>query len=408
MKTLPALCAGMLGLAASLAQAGDGSDSYDLVARGRYLAVLGDCTACHTLPGQPAFAGGVAIDTPFGTVLGANITPDPDTGIGRWSFENFQNTMSNGHARGGKRLYAAMPYTAYTKVTREDNRALWAYLNSLEPVKNDVETNQLPFPFNIRTSLIAWNWLAFDEGEYQPDPDQSAVWNRGAYLVQGLGHCGSCHTPKSLIGGDKGDEFLTGSALQGWMAPDITGNAHTGLGSWSEAEIVRYLKTGANRFDMASGPMAEAVEHSTQHWKDEDLAAVALYLKSLGDEQQPRPEPLASEDATMRTGALIYEDQCSACHTPDGEGIPNLFPRLAQAPLVNSRDATSLIRVVLAGSRAVGTDAAPTAPAMPSFAWNMSDEHVAAVLTYVRNSWGNAAEPVSAGDVKALRDDMKP
>lgn len=408
MKTLPVLCAGMLGLAASLANAADGSDSYDLVARGRYLAVLGDCTACHTLPGQPAFAGGVAIDTPFGRVLGANITPDPDTGIGHWSFEDFQNTMSNGHARGGKRLYAAMPYTAYTKVTREDNRALWAYLNSLEPVVNDIETNQLPFPFNIRASLIAWNWLAFDEGEYQPDPNQSAEWNRGAYLVQGLGHCGSCHTPKSLIGGDKEDQFLTGSALQGWMAPDITGNAHTGLGSWSAAEIVRYLKTGANRFDMASGPMAEAVEHSTQHWKDQDLSAVAMYLKTLGDGQQPRPEPLSPEDTTMRTGALIYEDQCSACHTPEGEGIPHLFPRLAQAPLVNSRDATSLIRVVLAGSRAVGTDAAPTAPAMPSFAWNMSDEHVAAVLTYVRNSWGNAAEPVSAGEVKAMRDDMKP
>lgn len=408
MKTLPVFYAGMLSIAASLAQAGDGSDSYDLVARGRYLAVLGDCTACHSLPGQPAFAGGVAIDTPFGTVLGANITPDPDTGLGRWSFEDFQNTMSNGHARGGKRLYAAMPYTAYTKVTREDNRALWAYLNSLEPVRHDVETNQLPFPFNIRASLIAWNWLAFKEGEYQPDPNQSAEWNRGAYLVQGLGHCGSCHTPKSLIGGDKNDEFLTGSVLQGWMAPDITGNAHTGLGSWSEAEIVRYLKTGANRFDMASGPMAEAVEHSTQHWKDEDLSAVATYIKSLGDEQQPRPEPLAAEDATMRTGALIYEDQCSACHTPDGEGITNLFPRLTQAPLVNSRDATWLIRVVLAGSRAVATDAAPTGPAMPSFAWNMSDEHIAAVLTYIRNSWGNAAEPVSAGDVETLRDDMKP
>jgi len=398
----------MFGLMAGMAQAGDGSDSYDLVARGRYLATLGDCTACHTLPGQPPFAGGVAIDTPFGEVLGANITPDADTGIGRWSFEDFQNTMSNGHARGGKRLYAAMPYTAYTKVTREDNRAIWAYLNSLDPVRHEVDTNQLPFPFNIRASLIAWNWLVFEEGEYRPDPDRSAAWNRGAYLVQGLGHCGSCHTPKNLIGGDKDDEFLTGSALQSWMAPDITANSHTGIGGWSEAEIVRYLKTGANRFDMASGPMAEAVEHSTQHWKDEDLSAVALYLKSLGDREQPPPEALSADTATMRTGALIYEDQCSACHTPDGEGITHLFPRLAQAPLVNSRDATSLIRVVLAGSRAVGTDAAPTAPAMPSFAWNMSDEHIADVLTYVRNSWGNAAAAVSADEVKALREEMKP
>ncbi|MFG3452578.1 c-type cytochrome [Stutzerimonas stutzeri] len=408
MRTFPSLCVGVLGLMAGIAQAADGSDSYDLVAKGRYLAELGDCTACHTLPGQAPFAGGVAIETPFGEVLGANITPDVETGIGAWSFEDFQNTMSNGHARGGKRLYAAMPYTAYTKVTREDNRALWAYLNSLDPVKHEVETNQLPFPFNIRTSLIAWNWLAFEEGEYQPDPEQSGQWNRGAYLVQGLGHCGSCHTPKSLIGGDKDDEFLTGSNLQSWMAPDITANSHTGIGRWSEAEIVRYLKTGANRFDMASGPMAEAVEHSTQHWKDADLSAVAVYLKSLGDTEQTSPTPLSADSAKMRTGALIYEDQCSACHTPDGEGITNLFPRLAQAPLVNSRDATSLIHVVLAGSRAVGTDAAPTAPAMPSFAWNMSDQHIADVLTYVRNSWGNAAAEVSADDVKALREDMKP
>ncbi|MGE6527876.1 c-type cytochrome [Pseudomonas sp. NPDC077382] len=408
MKTVISLFAGLLGTAAGLAHAGDGSDSYDLVARGRYLAELGDCTACHTLPGEVPFAGGVRIDTPFGAVLGANITPDADTGIGRWSFEDFQNTMSRGHARGGKRLYAAMPYTAYTKVTRKDNRALFAYLNSLEPVHHEVDTNQLPFPFNIRTSLIAWNWLAFDEGVYQPDPERSDEWNRGAYLVQGLGHCGSCHSPKNLIGGDKDGQFLTGSALQGWMAPDITGSAHTGLGRWSEAEIVRYLKTGANRFDVASGPMAEAVEHSTQYWNDADLAAVAIYLKSLGDPEQVPPEPLAEDDERLRTGALIYEDQCSACHTPDGEGITNLFPKLADAPLVNSRDATSLIRVVLAGSRAVGTDAAPTAPAMPSFAWAISDEYIAAVLTYVRNSWGNAAEPVSAEEVKAVREEMKP
>ncbi len=408
MKTYLSIFAGALGAAAGLAHAGDGSDSYDLVARGRYLAELGDCTACHTLPGEAPFAGGVRIDTPFGPVLGANITPDADTGIGRWSFEDFQDTMSRGHARGGKRLYAAMPYTAYTKVTREDNRALFAYLNSIEPVHHAVDTNQLPFPFNIRTSLIAWNWLAFDEGVYQPDPEQSEQWNRGAYLVQGLGHCGSCHSPKNLIGGDKDGEFLTGSDLQGWMAPDITGNAHTGLGRWSEAEIVRYLKTGANRFDMASGPMAEAVEHSTQHWKDADLAAVAVYLKSLGDPEQAPPDPLAENDERLRTGALIYEDQCSACHTPDGEGITHLFPKLAGAPLVNSRDATSLIRVVLAGSRAVGTDAAPTAPAMPSFAWAMSDEYIADVLTFVRNSWGNAAEPVSAEEVKAVREEMKP
>lgn len=406
MKNLLSLGIGLLAATSISAHAVTGPDAYELVQKGKYIATLGDCTACHTVPGKPLFSGGVAIETPFGELLGANITPDPATGIGRWNFEEFQNTMARGHARNGKQLYPAMPYAAYTMVTREDNMALWAYLRTIEPVHNEVETNQLPFPFNIRMSMRVWNWLNFTEGEFKPDADKSEQWNRGAYLVQGLGHCGSCHTPKNLIGGDKSSETLKGGELQGWMAPNITGVAHVGLGGWSEDDIVQYLKTGANRYDIASGPMAEAVENSTQHWRDEDLMAVAVYLKDL-DHEHDKPEPLAANDPSMTAGRGIYEDRCSGCHTPNGEGIATLFPKLADAPLVNSREAVSMIRVVLAGNRAGTTDAAPTGPAMPSFAWNLSDENVADVLTYIRNSWGNAAPAVSASEVRKQRETLQ-
>jgi len=407
MKTLLSVCAGVLGLALNVAHGATGADSYNLVEKGRYLTTLGDCTACHTLPGKPAFSGGVVLDTPFGKLLGANITPDPVNGIGRWSFEDFQNAMSKGHGLDGKRLYGAMPYTAYTKVLRQDNQAIWAYLQTIEPADNKVETNQLPFPFNIRTSLLGWNLLNFQEGEFKADPKKTEQWNRGAYLVQGLGHCGTCHTPKSLTGGDKNDQFLGGANLQNWVAPNITADAHSGIGSWSEDDIVKYLKTGANRFDIASGPMAEEVEHSSQHWKDEDLMAVAVFLKDGSKPANP-PKALAATDSAMVAGKAIYADRCSACHVGNGEGVENLFPKLAMAPLVNGADASSMIRVVLAGSRAGATDAAPTAPAMPSLGWALSDDNVANVLTYVRNSWGNAAPAVSSADVKAEREQLQP
>jgi mono/diheme cytochrome c family protein len=407
MKTLLTVCAGVIGLSLNVAYAATGADSYNIVEKGRYLTTVGDCTACHTLPGKPLFSGGVILDTPFGKLAGANITPDPVNGIGRWSFDDFQNAMSKGHGLDGKRLYGAMPFTAYTKVKREDNLAIWAYLKSVDAVDNKVETNQLPFPFNVRTSLIGWNLINFKEGEFTPNPQKSEQWNRGAYLVEGLGHCGTCHTPKNLIGGDKNTQLLTGANLQNWVAPNITSVGHDGIGAWSEDDIVKYLKTGANRFDIASGPMAEEVEHSSQHWKDEDLMAVAVYLKD-GAKPAEAPTPVAATDAAMVAGKAIYADRCSACHTPKGEGAPNLFPKLAMSPLINSNDPSSLIRVVLAGSRAGATDAAPTAPAMPAFGWNLSDENVADVLTYVRNTWGNAAPAVSGGAVKDVREALLP
>ncbi|MBS7544876.1 c-type cytochrome [Ancylobacter oerskovii] len=407
MRKSVLLALAILGGLSAAAQAGDQTD-FVTVERGRYLAVLGDCAACHTAPGGKPFAGGVPIETPFGRLVGANITPDRETGIGDWTLEDFQRAMSEGVAKGGYHLYGAMPYTAYTKVTAADNAALFAYLKTLEPVHSEVETNQLPFPFNIRLSLFGWNLLNFTKGEYVPDPKRDAEWNRGAYLVQGLAHCGTCHTPKNVIGGDKNDQFLKGNVVDGWLAPDITGNAHEGIGKWSVDELIDYMKDGANRYDIASGPMAEVVEKSSSQWTDADLKAVATYLKSLDGSPTAPPAPLAASDPRMVAGRAIYEDRCSGCHVGKGEGIAGLFPKLAAAPLVNNADPASLIRVVLAGSRAGATDARPTGPSMPAFAWNLKDEDVANLLTYVRNSWGNAAPPVAAGEVAKLRSELQP
>ena len=378
-------------------------DSFEQIDRGRYLATLGDCNACHTAKGGQPFAGGVVLATPFGNLVGANITPDPETGIGRYTEAEFQRVMSEGIGKGGYHLYGAMPFTAYTKVSKADNAAIYAYLQSIEPVRNEVETNQLPFPFNVRASLTAWNMLNFSKGEFKPSPDKSAEWNRGAYIVEGLGHCGTCHTPKNFLGGDKNDQFLEGSTLQDWHAPNITADPFKGIGSWSSDEIVQYLKTGTNRFDTASGPMAEEVENSSQHWTDTDLKAVAMYLKDGRNSDGKRQDPIKADDSRLVAGKAIYADRCSACHTPNGDGVPRLFAKLSAAPLVNGKDTTSLIRVVLAGSRADGTHLEPTGPAMPSFAWNLSDDDVANVLTYVRNTWGNGADAVEPSDVAALR-----
>ncbi|PKH26241.1 alcohol dehydrogenase [Enterobacterales bacterium CwR94] len=407
MKTLKSFVLSALALTAIGLSQAQAQPEYDQIARGRYIATLGDCTACHTADPAKPFAGGIKINTPFGTLVGANITPDRETGIGRWTFDDFQRAMTEGVGHDGKRLYGAMPFTAYTKVSRKDNQDLWAYLQTLQPVHQEINSNQLPFPFNVRTSLLAWNWLNFDKGEYVPDSSKSADWNRGAYLVEGLGHCGTCHTPKNVLGGDKSGQFLQGAVVEEWWAPNLTHAEHTGLGKWSEADIVAYLRTGVNRFDIASGPMADAVKHSTQHWTDADLKAVATYLKQSEPANDDRPAALAAEDRRMKIGSQIYEARCSACHVSKGQGEQAIFPQLANNPLVNAPNASSLMHVVLAGSRGVDTDARPTAPAMPAFAGTLSDDEIADVLTYIRNSWGNAASPVSASDVKEMHETLR-
>jgi mono/diheme cytochrome c family protein len=397
-----AAAASALWIAACAAQ-GSGQ-GFSQIEKGRYLATAADCVACHTIAnGGKVFSGGRAIETPFGNINSPNITPDAETGIGSWTGEQFDNAVRNGVLPDGSRLYPAMPYTSYTKMSHDDVAAIRAYLNTVEPVRHPVVVNTLPFPFNIRASMRVWDALYFNPGEFKPDSQKSADWNRGAFLVEGPGHCTACHTPKSFLGGDESGEHLRGSNLQGWFAPNITNDDRVGLGQWSSEDIVAYLKTGHNRFAGATGPMAEEIANSTSKLADKDLAAMATYLKSVPGSPDS-PAPLKADDPVMVSGQAIYRDKCSACHQIDGKGVPQLFPSLAESSGVRSRDATTLIRVILRGARSVATAPEPTAPGMPAFSRQLNDEQVAAVASYVRNAWGRPAAAVAPGDVSKLRN----
>jgi mono/diheme cytochrome c family protein len=374
------------------------------IERGRYLSILSDCASCHTVPdsGRP-YAGGRAIETPFGNIVAPNITPDLETGIGAWSDAQFDDAVRHGVGRNGTRLYPAMPYNAYTKMSRDDVLAIRAYLNTVTPVSNAVVANTLPFPFNIRASVVVWDALYFKDDEYRPNPSRSVGWNRGAFLVDGPGHCGACHTPKTMLGGDKANQYLQGTYLQGWSAPDITGDVRLGLGRWSEEDVVAYLKSGHNRVTAATGPMGEVVTLSTAKMTDPDLAAIATYLKSLPGSSQAPSAP--TDRSIMAAGAAIYRDQCSACHGLDGKGVNELFPSIADSSMVRSDDPTTSIRLVLRGARSVQTPSQETGPGMPSYGKQLDDTQVAGVLTYMRNSWGGTAAPVTPAQVSKVRSD---
>lgn len=388
-----------------VAQTRASGQAFDEIERGRYLAVVGDCAACHTNPQGGQFAGGRPIETPFGIVVAPNITPDLETGIGAWSTVEFRNALQHGFSKDGHMLYPAMPYVYYAKAEESDIDAIYAYLKTVLPVHHKVVADQLPFPFNIRLAMRAWNALYFRGGVYQPDVKQSAEWNRGAYLVEGLEHCGACHTPKSLLGGDKGGDAFRGYTIQGWYAPNITGDQRRGVGSWTVGDIVEYLQTGHNRQAAASGPMAEEVMQSSSRMALDDLKAMAVYLKSMAP-QDDDGKAVAASGPVMRTGQAIYDDSCAACHKQNGAGIPGLFPTLSASPSVQSREATSLMRVVLDGARSAATERAPTAAAMPSYGWQLQDDQVAAVVTYIRNAWGNQASAVTTADVSAARQGL--
>ena len=365
---------------------------------GKYQAILGDCAGCH----GKDLSGGVALMTPFGKLVSPNITPDKDTGIGNYTGEDFRAAMKTGVAPGGKRLYPAMPFPYYARMSDADVAVLWSYLKTVKPVKNSVDVDQLHFPFNLRTTMLGWDMLFFDGKNQTSDPGKSAAWNRGAYLVNGPAHCGACHSPKNLFGADKGP--LTGALLQGWYAPDLTSDRNAGLGRWSTSDIVEYLQTGRNAHGIASGPMTEAVENSTSQMSDTDLNAIAVYLKDL-PASRGNGGAATGVEAQMRAGREGYAVNCAACHGFDGKGSA-LFPPLAgNANELQVRDDT-IARVVLAGTRAAGTARAPTAPAMPSFAWKLSNQQAADILTYVRNTWGNSAPAVSAETVERVRSEL--
>ncbi len=380
----------------------------DLAERGRYLTAVADCEACHTDPAHPEqkFAGGRILQTPFGELATPNITPDRDTGIGNWSDAQLDAAVRHGVRADGKRLYPAMPYVYYTRMSADDVRAIGAYLQTLTSVHNAVNVNRLPFPFSIRAIMWIWDALFFSPGDFKPDPSQSTQWNRGAFLVQGPGHCAACHTPKNFLGADKHGMAFSGYATQGWFSPDLTENAAQGIADWSAEDIARYLKSGHNRYAAASGPMAEEVSYSSSQMTDTDLRAIAQYLKTLPG-QATQEQPLPQSDPNMVAGAAIYQDLCTACHAADGHGVPELIPDIARSGSVASRKPTTVLRVVLQGAPTVATSEAPTAPAMPEFGRRLNDIQVAAVTTYVRNSWGHHASPVTTSEVREARADLQ-
>lgn len=385
------------------------SDDAEAIERGEYVMRLSDCMACH----EGNFAGGYVVSTPFGGITTSNITPDVDSGIGAMTERDFFNALRHGIGSKGL-LYPAMPYTAYTKLTDRDMHDLWAYMSTIEPVSNEIdETADLRFPYNIRLAMAGWNVLFFDnegfdgeEGFDSAAASEDELIERGRYIVDGPGHCAACHTSRNLLGGPTRDGYLAGGALDIWYAPDISSNPHTGIGATSVDELVEYLKTGANSVSFATGPMAEAVEHSTQYFTDEDLRAVATYLKATSPSNNQRHEPMTLDDEGPKSGALAYEVNCSACHGVAGEGMANIVPAFAGNNAILADDATNLIHVMLMGGRAGHTEARPTGAGMPSFAWKMNDDEIATVLDYVRNTWGNGAAPVDVERVAALREQL--
>ncbi len=400
MRSALTIAAALVALEAGIGTClGGDLQDFAAVERGRYLATAADCSSCHTMPGEHPFAGGRAIETPFGVLAAPNITPDRDTGIGSWTDDEFDAAVRRGRSRNGARLYPAMPFPYYSRMSREDVKDIRAYLNTIQPVRNAVRVNRLPFPLNLRASMIVWDALYFTPGEFHPDASKSKEWNRGAWLVQGPEHCGACHTPKTFLGGDKSSEPLQGYALQGWTAPDIT-SGQGPLQDWSREDIAAYLRTGHNKSAAAAGLMGEVVDLSTSKLTDSDVNAIAVYLK---DVTGPVQEQSSSPDKdVLAAGGAIYKDLCSACHREDGKGVPNMFPNLAEAATVRSKDPTTVLRVILQGAQTVATDREPTGPAMPGFAWQLDDARIAAVATYVRDHFGKAPA-VSEAEVRRAR-----
>lgn len=380
-----------------------------LAAQGEYLARAGDCIACHTKPEGKLFAGGRPMPTPFGTLYTSNITPDPETGIGKWNADDFYATMHNGRFPDGGLIYPAMPFGSYTKVTRKDSDAIFAYLKTVPPVKQANRPHDLKFPYNNRSLILGWRTLFFYQGEYKPDPKQSDEWNRGAYLVEGLGHCGMCHTAINALGGSSESEAFQGGLIpmQNWYAPSLTSNKEAGLGDWSIKDITDLLKTGVSARGVVFGPMAEVVYNSLQYLSDDDVRAMAVYLKSLGQGAPPQPAAsnLPSSESSLLSvlGKTIYDRHCASCHGAEGLGKPPHYPPLAGNQSIQMSSAVNPIRMVLNGGYPPGTGGNPMPYGMPPFAQSLSDDEVAAVVTYIRTAWGNRGAAVSAHEANALR-----
>jgi len=390
-----------------------------LVARGGYVARLSDCVACHSVPNGKPFAGGLEMATPLGAIHATNITPDPETGIGRYSLADFDRAVRHGVAPGSRRLYPAMPYPSYAKLSDDDVRALYAFfMKGVAPAKQANIPSAIPWPLNLRWPIALWNGVFADPEPYVAKTSQDALWNRGAYLVQGAGHCGSCHTPRGLAFNEKaldetGTPFLAGALLDGWYAPSLRADHNTGLGRWSEPEIVQFLKTGRNRHAVVYGSMTEAFNNSTQFMTDDDLAAIARYLKALPGDPQRDGEPWQYQEAAAAAspatpGAATYATRCASCHGLDGKGQAIWMPPLAGATSALAKESASAINITLNGSQRIVAAGVPDAYRMPAFREQLSDQQIAEVLTFVRNTWGNQGTAVDAQAVGKLREHTDP
>ena len=373
---------------------------------GAYLIRVGNCMGCHTTKGGQPFAGGRRLSTSFGIFVTPNITPDKATGIGRWNEEDFWQALHQGKSRDGRLLYPAFPYTEYTKVTRQDANAMFAYLQSLPPVAQSNPPNDIFFPYNFRPLLAIWRALYFKAGVYESDQSQSEAWNRGAYLVQGLGHCNACHSTRNVLGASQ-DDALAGGQIMGmnWYAPSLSAQLEAGVGDWAIEEIVALLTTGITQRAVASGPMATVIRQSLQYLSQEDVHAMAVYLKSLTENESGNAPGVrfsvmsGSLRRHLDLGGQLYEKYCQTCHGADGKGAPGTYPALAGNRSVMMKSPVNAIHSVLNGGYPPTTAANPKPYGMPPFQQILRNEEVALVVSYIRNAWGNRASLVTAVDV---------
>lgn len=394
-----------------------------LIAKGEYIARTADCMACHTVESSKPYAGGHGIESPFGKIYSTNITPDATAGIGNYTEEDFANAVRKGKRKDGTNLYPAMPYPSYSKMSDEDIHALYVYfMQGIQPIAKKAPKTNLSFPFNQRWGIAMWNKFFSDDTRFKPNPSQSDEVNRGAYLVQGAGHCGSCHTPRAFTMQEKAytdssDVYLAGAELNDWYVPGLRagGDGKRGIDGWSQQDIVDYLQTGRNKHASVAGEMTSVVKHSTSHMTDADVNAIAAYLKTLTPSHPRSAEKTFSEKARQQTeeqlsqatdltaGQRVYLDNCTACHFVTGQGAPSTFPPLVGNSLVNADNPSGLISIILNGSTLPATDKAPTRLAMPDFGWRLNDQQIADLTTFIRQGWGNQQKAVSASEVEKVR-----
>jgi mono/diheme cytochrome c family protein len=372
------------------------------VQQGAYLARAGNCMACHTSAGAPAYSGGRGIETPFGTVYAGNLTPDLQTGIGRWSADDFWRALREGRSRDGRLLYPAFPYANYSVIRREDSDAMFAYLRSLTPVHQPNRAHDLRWPFNTQAALAFWRALYFEPGQIKVEAQADATLLRGAYLVQGLGHCSACHSARNALGASNPLDLAGGLIpMQNWYAPSLNSREEAGVMHWPLADIVALLKTGVSARGSAQGPMAEVVLHSTQHLSEADLQAIGVFLQRLPEQASRLPEP--APPTANRAGAALYDKHCVQCHGEQGQGVPGAYPALAGNRAVGMAQPVNLVQMVLHGGYAPATAGNPRPFGMPPYIVDLSNQEIADLLSHLRSSWGHSAGAVSAVDVQRSR-----